>query len=405
MSASTRNTGGPPSYFADLRRRRHMGRRDDAEVRRGTLDGVSIIEFDGATDRADDRLLRPGVPRPGVARAVGRLEDATPRPSRSAGQAYPPAPRPISRRRLPMRTSSHSPAIGSGTKAGSVTRSPLTVTPPPAISRRASPARRPAPASASSGRTRRRAPPASKVNPPVDSKSEREHRRVVDRPRPRTAPRESATARAAAASPWVRAVMSRASARCAGRASGRAASSASSASISLARELGEPAQVGADVAVVGVEPVLVERDTARSAPGRARPSRPSRSCRTSCPTATAAACRRGRGPAARRVLARPRLRPPDQLQAGGDVAPLVGAAHLQLDAHRPVQVAEVVRLEEHVAELGERQAALEPDLDRVLGEHVRHREVLAGVAQEVDQRQLAEPVEVVDHDRAARARA
>ena len=65
-----------------------------------------------------------------------------------------------------------------------------------------------------------------------------------------------------------------------------------------------------------------------------------------------------------------------------------------------MEMGEVVRLEEHVAELGERQPALEPDLDRILGEHVRDREMLAGVAQEVDQRQRSEPVEVVDHDRA-----
>ena len=98
--------------------------------------------------------------------------------------------------------------------------------------------------------------------------------------------------------------------------------------------------------------------------------------------------------------ARPTARPPDQLEPGGDVAPLVGAAHLELDAERPVQVGEVVCLEQHVAELGERQPALQADLDRVLGEHVRDREVLAGVAQELDQRELAEPVEVVDQDRA-----
>ena len=39
----------------------------------------------------------------------------------------------------------------------------------------------------------------------------------------------------------------------------------------LARELGEPAQVGPDVAVVGVEPVLVERVGRR--PGRVEPDR------------------------------------------------------------------------------------------------------------------------------------
>ena len=96
-------------------------------------------------------------------------------------------------------------------------------------------------------------------------------------------------------------------------------------------------------------------------------------------------------------------RPPDELEAGRDVAPLVGAAHLELDAHRPVQVGEVVRLEQHVAELRERQPALQAHLDRVLGQHVRDREVLARVAQELDQRQLAQPVEVVDHDRAVAA--
>ena len=78
-------------------------------------------------------------------------------------------------------------------------------------------------------------------------------------------------------------------------------------------------------------------------------------------------------------------RAPDEFQAGRDVAPLIRAAHLQLDALRAVEVPEVVGLQEHVAELGERQAALEAGLDGVLGEHVRDREVLARVAQEVDQ--------------------
>ena len=79
------------------------------------------------------------------------------------------------------------------------------------------------------------------------------------------------------------------------------------------------------------------------------------------------------------------LDPPDQLQPGGDVAPLIGAAHLELDAELPMELQEVGRLEEHVAELGVRQAGLEPVLDRILGQHVRDREVLADVAQEVEQ--------------------
>ena len=48
----------------------------------------------------------------------------------------------------------------------------------------------------------------------------------------------------------------------------------------------------------------------------------------------------------------------DQVDAGGDVAPLVGAAHLQLDAVRGVEVPEVVGLQQHVAELGVRDAGL-----------------------------------------------
>ena len=57
--------------------------------------------------------------------------------------------------------------------------------------------------------------------------------------------------------------------------------------------------------------------------------------------------------------------PADQLETGRDVAPLIGAAHLELDAERPVEVLEVGRLEEHVAELGERQAAGEALADRI----------------------------------------
>ena len=60
-----------------------------------------------------------------------------------------------------------------------------------------------------------------------------------------------------------------------------------------------------------------------------------------------------------------------------------------------VQRREVVGLEGHVAELGEREASIEALLNGVLGQHVGHGEVLADVAQVLDQRQLAQPVEVV----------
>ena len=62
------------------------------------------------------------------------------------------------------------------------------------------------------------------------------------------------------------------------------------------------------------------------------------------------------------------------------------------------QLQEVVRLQQQVAELGERNPlfALEPAVDRLLLEHVVHGEVLARVAKKREQIDRAEPVGVVD---------
>ena len=89
------------------------------------------------------------------------------------------------------------------------------------------------------------------------------------------------------------------------------------------------------------------------------------------------------------------LAPADQLDARGDVAPLVAAAHLQLAALGPIEVPEVVGLDEHVAELGEADPGLHPAPHRLLLQHVAEGEVLAGVAQEIDQAEVPEPVGVV----------
>src|SRR4051794_15360966 len=106
-----------------------------------------------------------------------------------------------------MRTSSHSPAIGSGGKSVSPTRTPLIVTPPPAIIRRASPRDAKTPASAS----RTAAPDAtqegSNSNPPAESYSDAKTAGSVMASGENSAS-ESAIARAVAASPWGRAVMS-----------------------------------------------------------------------------------------------------------------------------------------------------------------------------------------------------
>lgn len=88
-----------------------------------------------------------------------------------------------------------------------------------------------------------------------------------------------------------------------------------------------------------------------------------------------------------------------ELGAYGDVAPLVGAADLELAAFRLVEVVEVVALQEHVGELGEGDAGLlvaHAGLDGVLADHGVDRDVLAGVAEEVEEADLAHPGGVVD---------
>src|SRR2546425_10934580 len=93
-----------------------------------------------------------------------------------------------------------------------------------------------------------------------------------------------------------------------------------------------------------------------------------------------------------------RSHPPDEIDAGSDVPPLIAAAHLDGAALAPEQVQEIVRLEQHVAELGVRDARVEPRLHRLLLEHHVHAEVLADVAQEVHEALLPEPFGVVEHD-------
>ncbi len=100
----------------------------------------------------------------------------------------------------------------------------------------------------------------------------------------------------------------------------------------------------------------------------------------------------------------PRLLPakaPDQVDAHGDVPPLVAPSELEAAAERVEQVEEVVRLEEHVAELGVGDALLgscQPGSHRVLRGHLTDGEVLAHVSEELEERQRAEPLRVVDED-------
>jgi hypothetical protein len=71
-----------------------------------------------------------------------------------------------------------------------------------------------------------------------------------------------------------------------------------------------------------------------------------------------------------------------EVDAVDDVAPLVRAAHLQHAAVAPVELDEIVGLQDHVVEFQERKLllAVEPLLDRIEGEHAVDREVAADVA-------------------------
>jgi hypothetical protein len=95
-----------------------------------------------------------------------------------------------------------------------------------------------------------------------------------------------------------------------------------------------------------------------------------------------------------------------EVHARDDIAPLIAAADLEAAIERVVEVEEVVGLEQAVGELGVGDAVVAIFKARaygVAGEHDVDGEMLADVAQEVEQRQLAEPVRVVGHDGGIRA--
>ena len=94
-----------------------------------------------------------------------------------------------------------------------------------------------------------------------------------------------------------------------------------------------------------------------------------------------------------------------EIDAVDDVAPLVGAAHLQAAADAPRQFDEVVGLADHVVELDEAHLllALEPQPHRIHRQHAVDREMPADVAQHLDPVELGQPFGIVEHDRVAGA--
>jgi hypothetical protein len=91
---------------------------------------------------------------------------------------------------------------------------------------------------------------------------------------------------------------------------------------------------------------------------------------------------------------------PHQLDAVDDVAPLVGAAELELGLVPAVELQEVVGLQDHVVELeeGERRLARKPLLHTLEGKHAVDREVPAVLAQKAEVLDAGEPVVVVHHE-------
>ena len=79
-----------------------------------------------------------------------------------------------------------------------------------------------------------------------------------------------------------------------------------------------------------------------------------------------------------------------EVDAVDDIAPLVGAAHLQIAAVAARQFDVVVGLADHVVEFeeGHRLLAVEPQLDRIEGQHAVDREMPADIAQELDVAEL-----------------
>jgi hypothetical protein len=83
-----------------------------------------------------------------------------------------------------------------------------------------------------------------------------------------------------------------------------------------------------------------------------------------------------------------------QVNAGGDVAPLVAAADLQLAAEIAAEHVKIKRLEQHVAELGvadARLAVLHAGADAFLGHHLVDGKILADVAQKIEVAQVRRP--------------
>ena len=88
-----------------------------------------------------------------------------------------------------------------------------------------------------------------------------------------------------------------------------------------------------------------------------------------------------------------------EIDSGDDVAPLVGAAHLQIAAVAARKLDIVVGLQQHVVELDEREFLfpIETKLGAVHRQHAIDGEMAADVAQKFDVVERCQPFGVIDH--------
>ncbi len=155
----------------------------------------------------------------------------------------------------------------------------------------------------------------------------------------------------------------------------------------------EESQTAAHVGVVEIDPVLIE--AIRTGPLRRKPE----GAGLRLPHLRPVAPGQERAGDAVELNAE---HPPRQVDAGGDVSPLIAAAGLKPAAKLPLEMDEIVGLEEHVAELGvahSRVAPLQAAADGVLGEHDVDGKMLADVAEEFEISEAAHPVVVVHQQR------
>ena len=111
---------------------------------------------------------------------------------------------------------------------------------------------------------------------------------------------------------------------------------------------------------------------------------------------TSLACRLGSGAgfAGDRVDAAVRMVAAGEVDARRDVPPLIASARLEFAAEPVVEFQKVARLQQHVAEFGERNSgiAVESSRNRVFGEHLSNPEVFAYIAKKVDGAHRVGPV-------------